>query len=84
MKVIRRGIKSFLEAKALADKLALETDRIYSVRAHKTATPPQFAVVEGYGPSPEYSGRHYVARPQTLKFKKGLPPLFGLPWERSE
>ena len=83
MKVIKRGL-TILEAKALADKLALETGKVHSVMQENTSSRTRYYVCEGMVGT---FNCMYTARPETLRFRrpdKGLPPLFGFPWERKE
>lgn len=65
MKTIKKNL-TFLAAKELADKLAVETGKIHSVRMHKTTTPATYFVVEGMIGNEVWC--KYTARPETLQW----------------
>lgn len=62
MGIVRRSIKTFLEAKEIADILAIDTNTVYSVRHSKPSK--GFNVVTGMTGDVLCA---YVARPATLR-----------------
>ena len=81
MKTIKRSLR-FLEAKALAERLALTNGRVYSVRMHKTVTPASFYVVEGMVGSEGWC--KYTARPATLNCPVSSPQARWGPGKKQE
>ncbi len=66
MKKVRGGL-TFLEAKELSDKLALEHDKVFSVRTtNQNPYRKSFYVAEGMIGSEFYA--RWTSRPQTLRW----------------